>query len=695
MAVLNPVQWNFSSGIVGKKFRGAIGSPVYKTAIEYGKNVLITSQGRLLRRPGTEKVKKLSGEVYAYQTSSATGDLASNISKQITFNYVNKDYRIILEHDVIYISDEFDNTVQTINTTGITNVALAELAYDQGRDVIIFCHYSFGFKTLRRNKDGTWTLAALEIEDGPYETLNLDVEKKLKPSAVSGTGVTLQAVDKATTTPIDNFFSTDDIGRLFRLRHSPSTGTTTWGVCKVTATSSPYNTATVDIPTEYELGNTNGVKNWIAGAWYGTRYPTAIAFARNRLWGVMDDRVFGSFADDFNRFSPSTENIFDDKDGHLITDACAIDTRITNLKGDKIHWIHEDEVIHLGGENAHYTIRGSTLLSGITPNTVTITEQSSMGCADVKPISLGGFIYVHKSGKKLITAERNYRTDRYDSIDLNLFADTILDSKVIKLLKMTYPWSMVWCILADGTLACLTYLKDQQIVAWSKHELASGDVTDGCVVRDINGEERIYFTVKQNGQYFVEKMGKIIIDENPAPNSIQLLDGAVKKIVFGSSTLTVNNLQRFENQTVYAIANHIIVGSGTVSSGSVTFNNVPEDTIEVGVAPIVEFRPLPIESKDEETSTIGEKKQGSRLHIGLFNTGHLEVRQTGLSTWQEIPLRSVSDPSANEKSLFTGTTDQFNIPGQRTIDLQYEFRQRLPAPLGVSHIGVKLDISSV
>ena len=694
MVALNPVQWDFSGGVIGKKFRGAVDSPVYLKSLEAGLNVLITSQGKLVRRPGTEKVKKLSEGFAAYSSSSTTGDLASNASINVAFTLdKSSSFRVLFEHNVIYIFDNSDGHIQTITSTGITNAALANLAYDQGRDVIVLCHSSFGFKTLRRNEDTTWTLADLEVEDGPYEFINIDQDVKLKPSHKSGASRTLSAFLRDDLTPISNFFSASDVGRLYRLRHSPSS-TTTWGVGKVTATSSPFSTATIDIPSEYEFGDTAGVKNWVAGSWYGENFPYVIKFAQNRLWAGFLDRLHGSFADDFNRFSPTTPNLFDGQDGHLVTDACAIDTRITNLKGEKIYWIHEDEVIHIGGENGHYTVRGSSLLGPVTPSTINVVQQSSMGCADVSPISLGSLIYVHKTGKKTFAAERNFRTDRYETVDLNQYADDIFDSPVVKAIKITYPFPIAWFILENGDMLSLTYVKQTETIAWSRHRLESGDVRDAMVMQNGNGDEVIYFIVEDDNEYYVEKMtfnDRTLFQTNP-----RLTDGGSSFFVFSSVTSTINNLERFEGQTIYGIANKRVVDSGVVSSGSVTLNTEGvEGWLEFGLNPDVEITTLPIEAKSNEQSTIGEQKQGITVNLGLFNTGHLEVRQKGLTDWQECVLRENTSPAGTEEELFTGTTEQLKIPGQRVVDLQYEFRQRLPSPLGVSHIGVRMDVSSI
>ena len=708
MVTLNPVQWDFSGGVIGKKFRGAVDSPVYLKSLELGLNVLINSQGKIIRRPGTEKVKN-PGDTNAYDTTSATGDQPNSgapfyrlAAQTIIFDLIpTKSYRIVFTSGTIQIFDNSgslinDNLVQTISSTGITT-AVGNIIYDQGRDVIVLAHQSFGFKTLRRNADATWTLANLEIEDGPYENLNIDKNIRLKPNHPDGTGKTLHAIDKSNTS-VNNFFSSADIGRLFRLRHSPASGKTTFGVCKVTATVSPFHTATVDIPIEYELGGTDAIKNWYKGAWYSTQFPQVLKFARNRLWAAFNDRIFGSFADDFNRFSPTTENIFDDKDGHLVTDACGIDTRITNLKGERIYWIHEDEVIHIGGSNGYYTLRGSTLLGPITPSTITLNEQSGMGCADVKPISLGSLIFVHKSGKKVFAAERNFRTDRYEVVDLNQYADDIFDAPIVKIVKTTYPYPVAWFILDNGSMVSLTYIKATETVAWSRHTLASGQIEDAAVMQDSDGNERIYFIVKNGNEYFVEKMSPLEqAKDSPFIDQTSFLtDGSFTRSGLSGST-TLNNLQRFNGKTLYAIHNQRVLTSGVISSGSVTLT-IPSgytDTIEFGIAPEISFTTLPIEAKSNEQSTIGETKQGITVSLGLFNTGHLEVRQKGLTEWTECVPRENTSPTGTEEPLFTGTTDQLKIPGERTIDLQYEFRQRLPSPLGVSHIGVKMNVSSV
>ena len=96
MATLNPVQWSFIDGQVGKKYRGSVGADVYFSAYEYGLNVLVNPQGNLIRRPGTKKVPKVGETTGPYSVSSATGDLEGNSSLMITFNSSsNIEYRII------------------------------------------------------------------------------------------------------------------------------------------------------------------------------------------------------------------------------------------------------------------------------------------------------------------------------------------------------------------------------------------------------------------------------------------------------------------------------------------------------------------------------------------------------------------------------------------------------------------------
>ena len=690
MGVINIVQESFISGLLNKKYRGNVADPIYQTGYEDGLNVLTNPQGQLVRRPGTTRIA-------GYPSPGTTSDVGVT-SKQITFYSTGIfEYRLVFEPDELNIYDNTDALEQTLTSTGIDATAIEELAYDQGKDTMILCHSSFGFKVLVLDQDtGVFSLNALEIEDGPYETLNLDQEKKLHPGATTG-ATTLTAKNKAGTN-ITTFFTADDVGRLFRLRHSPAT-VTTWGVAEVTSLSGgpPSAIANVTIPTEYELGDTTGVKNWIAGAWYGTTYPTAIAFARDRLWAAMGERIFGSFANDFNRFSPTTENLFEAGSGdrsHIFNESCAIDSTIYNLKGEKIFWIHDDEVIHLGGENGHYTLRGDTLLGPITPSTATINQQSSMGCADIKPLSLGGLIYVHKSRKKLFVAERNFRTDRYDAVDLNLISDTVLEGRVYKILKLTYPWPMIWCILDDGDLACLTYIKEKEVVAWSKHRLASGQAIDGCVMKDLNGNERIYLTVQDEAKRFVEKMGVFVIDQPVlGTQPFRLLDGSLIDETF-TGTDTISNLERFEGKTVYVIQDNMIVQSGVVSGNEFTLD-INTGYFELGLAPDVNFTIFPLESAQKEQSSIGHFKQAVTLHLGLFRTGHLEVKQTGLDEWEEVPIRSITDLTANDKDLYTGATREFKVPQQKAIDLQFDFRQRLPSPLGISYIGAKLDISSM
>ena len=71
------------------------------------------------------------------------------------------------------------------------------------------------------------------------------------------------------------------------------------------------------------------------------------------------------------------------------------------------------------------------------------------------------------------------------------------------------PNSILWAVRSDGTLLGLTYLKEQQMLAWHKHDTEGGVFENVCTIPG-SPEDDVYFVVQRviNGQTvkYIEKM---------------------------------------------------------------------------------------------------------------------------------------------------------------------------------------------
>lgn len=132
----------------------------------------------------------------------------------------------------------------------------------------------------------------------------------------------------------------------------------------------------------------------------------------------------------------------------------------------------------------------------ITPATLQLTQKSYYGANKVPPVVVGNIpIYVEARGSMVL----DYKDDQmqgYQGKDLTIFASHLFDG--LTLTDLAYqrnPNSVIWGIRSDGCLLGLTYLPEQDVWGWHRHD------TDG-VFEDIASipeglEDKIYVIVKR------------------------------------------------------------------------------------------------------------------------------------------------------------------------------------------------------
>jgi hypothetical protein len=97
----------------------------------------------------------------------------------------------------------------------------------------------------------------------------------------------------------------------------------------------------------------------------------------------------------------------------------------------------------------------------------------------------------------------------FDSSDLTLFASHLVEGyTIVDWAYRRSPHSVIWAVRDDGTLLGLTYLREQDIWGWHRHD-TDGAVENVCVVPE-GTEDAVYLVVKRtvNGatKRYVERL---------------------------------------------------------------------------------------------------------------------------------------------------------------------------------------------
>ena len=403
------------------------------------------------------------------------------------------------------------------------------------------------------------------------------------------------------------------------------------GTCTVDLTAMAYNAegvvklteitsdSTAKAHVEKELGSTDMTTNFLWGAWseeFG--YPQTLCFFQDRLcFGGTKKQpymVWMSRTGDYGNFSV-------EKASGTVTDDSAVALAFVSRKQFKIlHLIASTDLIVLTAGN-EWTVSGSDT---VTPSKAVPKMQTTRGCSTVEPLMIGGrIVFVQGRGSTVRDMAYSYETDSYGGNDLTLLAKHIIEN--VQIVDSAYkqePDSTIYFVRSDGSMACLSYIMEQKVYAWSTIE-TQGKIEAVAAVQE--GDEDIIYLVVQR-----EINGAIVrnieyLAKNPAksnnPDDYIMLDNAIEySTAEKSSGETEIDAAELAGEKVTVIGDGRMYSGLTVSQdGTVTLPAAVQHAfIGLPYRSIVE---LPnVEIKTGDGTMQGRKKQISNCILRLSNS---------------------------------------------------------------------------
>lgn len=133
------------------------------------------------------------------------------------------------------------------------------------------------------------------------------------------------------------------------------------------------------------------------------------------------------------------------------------------------------------------------------PENLRADEQSSIGVSDIRVLSVGNsFLYIEDGERVVRDLQDVSGLGDFGGNDLTLLASHMFKTRKIK--EWAYarsPDSILWCVMDDGTLNALTYVREQQVFAWHRH-VTEGDFESVIAIPESTEETGVYFIVKHN-----------------------------------------------------------------------------------------------------------------------------------------------------------------------------------------------------
>lgn len=405
----------------------------------------------------------------------------------------------------------------------------------------------------------------------------------------------------------------------------------TSGTANVNLTAMPYTNSGIAVITQYvsatevkatvtqDFADTTATEKFLFGAWgeeFG--YPQTLCFFQDRLCfggsAKQPYMLWMSRTGDYGNFSV-------EKASGTVTDDSAIALAFVSRKQFKIlHLIASTDLIVLTAGN-EWTVSGSDT---VTPTKAVPKMQTTRGCSNVEPLMIGGrIVFVQGRGSTVRDMAYSYETDSYGGNDLTLLAKHIVED--VQIVDSTYkqePDSTIYFVRSDGTMACLAYIMDQKVYAWSTIE-TDGEIEAVAAIQE-GDEDIIYLVVKReiNGETFrnIEYLAKNPSRSSNADDYI-MLDNAIEfTSTSKDSSTTEITVEPLAGATVDVLGEGRMYRGLTVSSDGVVTLPAAVQHAFIGL-PYTSIVELPnVEIKTGDGTMQGRKKQVSNCILRLNNS---------------------------------------------------------------------------
>ncbi|MCW3657541.1 hypothetical protein K6L27_05085 [Burkholderia cenocepacia] len=243
-------------------------------------------------------------------------------------------------------------------------------------------------------------------------------------------------------------------------------------------------------------------------------YPACSTYFQQR-------QVFGGLANQPDGLSLSKSGDFLNMDYSSPSKADdSIQVTIASQQVNAIkHLLPMTSLIALTASGA-WRIDGGTQSSVITPSQFDAVPQAYNGCSDVPPIVINyDILYVQSKGATVRDLSYNFYVNIYTGTDMTVLSKHLFDGhQIVEWAYAEEPYKVIWAVREDGVLLSFTYIKEQDVYAWARHDTA-GQFKSVCSISEGN-ENAVYFVVERmvNGQLvqYVERMASRILGGDPS-----------------------------------------------------------------------------------------------------------------------------------------------------------------------------------
>lgn len=518
MAKTTIIKNNFSSGELAPVLSTRTDIAQYSNGAKQLKNCIPLVEGGVRKRPGTFLRSFMAGakRLITFATTSNNSFLLIMVPRQI----------------IVY-DPRLNRTIATLGTPYDVE-DIQDVQYIHTRYVMYLTHQKHPVQMLQCSEDFTnWKFSEMKFDVPPMDEVATTPNVALTPSGKNvGEVISLTAASYPTWNATTTYFQDDRVIHLnsvwIALRDNtnsqPVVGSDDWKVAEgdqADAFRPEHVGAIVEINGGY-VRITEVQSSWqlkgeviveltavvqaIAKSWvlktsaFNTElgYPKCVSYFKQRL-------VFGNTKKFPNKIWFSSVGI---PTNFLETadDADAFSVVSSSDQSHSIVFLASTKGLVALTSGAEFLIGSDAVL---TPTTVQIDEHTSYGAYPLtRPCRVGNeLLFVQRGGERLRALSYRYEVDGLVSPEVSAISRHIgqIHGGIVEATYQQEPESLVWLRMCDGSVASITFNREQEVVAWAQHDFGS-KVLSVCAVPSELGSDLCFMLVERGNSVALEQI---------------------------------------------------------------------------------------------------------------------------------------------------------------------------------------------
>lgn len=345
-------------------------------------------------------------------------------------------------------------------------------------------------------------------------------------------------------------------------------------------------------------------------------------------------------------------------------------------------------------DQAAWILNGGAAGAPISATQLSANPQGYAGASDLPPIATPtDIIYVQAKNSIVRDLQYNFYLSNYVGQDISVLSSHFFYGfTLVQWAFAEEPFKLVWVVRSDGRLLCLTFLKEQELMAWSSHD-TQGQYTSVASVNELTplgNVDAIYVIVSRviNGVTipYIERFVELNYPSNY--RSAWQVDAGIGYV--GPAATTFSGAQHLGGMAVTGVADGTVINFTMPATGTFVFGpgGTPGLTgianasiVTVGLSFLPQLQTLPLDTG--EPTIQSKRKKIAAVTVRVKDALGLQIGRQAIVAMKDLVIGNIGTMTNSQVTgLVTGDARTLVDPLWDVYG-QYLIQQLQPYPATV------------